>query len=246
VRAPDSVRLFILQHSHSRHAKVYRDVSDLKSYLSGDAIATYIRRVGVNEPDVLRRLREETAPRPDARMQIAPEQGQFFRVLLTAIRARKALEIGVFTGYSSIATALALPPDGRLIACDRSEEYTQVARRYWKEAGVEQKIELRLGPAARTMRSLLSQGEAETFDFVFIDADKTGYDEYYELSLQLVRQGGLIALDNTLRYGDVLDDSVSDADIVAIRALNEKLHRDSRAVSVLLPIADGLTLASKL
>jgi predicted O-methyltransferase YrrM len=221
-------------------------VSNAKSFLSGEAITSYIRAVGVNEPDVLRRLREETASYPNAQMQITPEQGQFFRVLLGALGARKTLEIGVFTGYSSIVTALALPADGRVVACDSSEEYTQVARRYWKEAGVEGKIELRLGPAAESMRALLAEGGAESFDFVFIDADKTGYDAYYEMALQLVRRGGLIALDNILRRGDVLDDEKRDDDVAAIRALNEKLHRDGRVVSVLLPLADGLTLASKL
>jgi len=221
-------------------------VSNGKSYLSTAAITDYIRAVGVNEPDVLRRLREETASRPDAVMQISPEQGQFFRVLLGAIKARKTLEIGVFTGYSSIVTALALPPDGRVVACDSSEEFTRVARRYWKEAGVEQKIELRLGPAAQSMRALLSEGAGETFDFVFIDADKASYDVYYELALNLLRRGGLIALDNMLRRGDVLDAEIQDEDVAAIRALNEKLHNDRRIVSVLLPLADGVTLALKL
>lgn len=228
-----------------RYAKV-KKVSAAKNYLSGDAIAAYVRAIGLNEPDVLRRLREETAPYPNARMQISPEQGQFFRVLLGAIEARKTLEIGVFTGYSSIVAALALPPDGRVVACDSSEEYTRVARRYWKEAGVADKIELRLGPAADSMRALLEEGAAETFDFAFIDADKTGYDVYYEHALRLVRGGGVIALDNMLRYGDVIDTKVRDADVIAIRALNEKLHKDDRVLSVLLPLADGLTLAWKL
>lgn len=221
-------------------------MSQDKSYLSGEAITNYIRAVGVNEPDVLRRLREETASLPDARMQITPEQGQFFRVLLGAIAARKTLELGVFTGYSSIVTALALPADGRVVACDTSEEFTRVARRYWKEAGVEEKIELRLGPAADSMRALLTEVGRETFDFVFIDAEKTGYDLYYELALELVRRGGVIALDNMLRRGDVLDADKMDDDVLAIRALNEKLHNDRRILSVLLPIADGLTLALKL
>jgi len=217
-----------------------------KNYLVSDAIADYIRTVGVNEPDVLRRLREETATYPNAQMQITPEQGQFFRVLLGAIGARKTLEIGVFTGYSSIATALALPPDGRVVACDSSEEFTRVAQRYWKEAGVADKIELRLGPAAATVRALLKEGAGETFDFAFIDADKARYDEYYELALQLIRPRGLIVLDNMLRRGEVLDSNVNDDDVAAIRALNKKLHNDPRILAVLLPLADGLTLALKL
>jgi predicted O-methyltransferase YrrM len=221
-------------------------VAQAKSYFSGEAITGYIRALSVEEPEVLRRLRDETAAYPNPQMQISPEQGQFFRVLLAVIGARKTLEIGVFTGYSSIVAALALPPDGRVIACDSSEEFTRVARRYWKEAGVENKIELLLGPAAESLRALLNQGAAGTFDFVFIDADKAGYDLYYELSLELVRRRGLIVLDNMLRRGDVLDSNVRDEDVTAIRALNEKLHSDSRVVSVLTPLADGITLAVKL
>lgn len=221
-------------------------MAQAKSYFSGEAITGYIRALSVEEPEVLRRLRDETAAYPNPQMQISPEQGQFFRVLLAVIGARKTLEIGVFTGYSSIVAALALPPDGRVIACDSSEEFTRVARRYWKEAGVENKIELLLGPAAESLRALLNQGAAGTFDFVFIDADKAGYDLYYELSLELVRRRGLIVLDNMLRRGDVLDSNVRDEDVTAIRALNEKLHSDSRVVSVLTPLADGITLAVKL
>lgn len=221
-------------------------MSSTKSYFSGEAITAYIRAVGVDEPDVLRRLREETARLPDSQMQITPEQGQFFRVLLGAIGARQTLEIGVYTGYSSLVTALALPRDGKVVACDRSEEFTKTARRYWKEAGVDHKIDLRLGPAADTLRALLDEGAGETFDFVFIDADKTGYDLYYELSLKLVRRQGLIVLDNMLRRGDVINTEIGDADVAAIRALNEKLRSDPRVVSVLLPLADGLTLATRL
>ncbi len=220
-------------------------MSDTKSYLAGEAITKYVREVGVNEPDVLRRLREETAPHPQAQMQISPEQGQFFRVLLGSIGARKTLEVGVFTGYSSIIAAMALPADGRVVACDFSEEFTSVARRYWKEAGVEQKIELRLGPAVETLQHLIREGAAGTFDFAFLDAEKTEYDAYYELALKLVRQGGLIALDNMLWHGQVLEPESEDAGTIAIQKLNEKIHRDSRVVAVLLPIADGVTLARK-
>lgn len=221
-------------------------MSSTKNYLAGDEIINYVRTVGVNEPEVLRRLREETARYPNAQMQITPEQGQLFRVLLGATGARKGLEIGVFTGYSSIATALALPSDGQVIALDASEEFTQVARRYWKEAGVQDKIELRLGPAAETLRALLNEGAAGTFDFAFIDADKASYDTYYEFALELVRHHGLIAIDNTLWRGEVLDSNARDADVVALRALNQKLHGDRRVASVLMPIGDGLTLALKL
>jgi caffeoyl-CoA O-methyltransferase len=221
-------------------------VSQSKNYLAGDAIIEYVRSVGVNEPEVLRRLREETARYPNAQMQITPEQGQLFRVLLGAIGARKALEIGVFTGYSSTATALALPPDGQVVALDSSEEFTRMARRYWKEAGVEGKIDLRLGPAAETLQALLGEGAAGTFDFAFIDADKASYDVYYELALKLVRSQGLIAIDNTLWRGEVLDGGTRDRDVVALRALNQKLHGDGRVASVLLPVGDGLTLALKL
>ena len=217
-----------------------------KDYLSGAALSRYVRTWGVREIDVVRRLREETAVHPQGNMQIAPEQGQFLQVLLGAIGARNTLEVGVFTGYSTTVTALALPSDGRVIACDLSEEFTSIARRYWKEAGVEHKIELRLGPAAQTLRTLLEEHRAETFDFTFIDADKSSYDLYYELALELTRRGGLIALDNTLWHGRVLDSHSQDADVLAIQALNRKIHTDSRVVAVLLPIADGMTLARKL
>lgn len=217
-----------------------------KDYLSGATLNTYIRTFGVSETDVLRRLREETALHPKGNMQIAPEQGQFLQVLVGAIGARNALEVGVFTGYSSIVTAMALPPDGHLVACDRSEEFTSIARRYWKEAGVEQKIELRLGPAAESLKTLLEEHRAETFDFTFIDADKCSYELYYELALELTRKCGLIAMDNTLWHGRVLDSDSQDADVLAIQRLNRKIHNDSRVQAVLLPIADGMTLARKL
>lgn len=216
-----------------------------KHYLAGEALTNYIRSVSVNESDLLRRLREETASHPRAIMQIPPEQGQFFQLLVKLIQAKKTLEVGVFTGYSSLATALALPPDGKLVACDLSEEYTSIAKRYWKEAGVENKITLRIGPAAETLEALLQEGAANSFDFTFIDADKTGYDRYYELALQLVRPGGLIALDNMLRHGEILDKNTQDPDTLALQALNRKLAKDERVVISLLSIADGVTLALK-
>ena len=208
-------------------------------------LTRYIRSVTLREPEVLSRLREETAKLPNAIMQIAPEQGQFMGMLIRLLGAKLTLEVGVFTGYSSTSVALALPEDGRIIACDVSPEYTSVARRYWREAGVEHKIDLRLAPAVETLDALLAEGRTGAFDFAFIDADKENYDRYYERALKLLRPGGLIAVDNVLWHGKVLDDSVQDADTRAIRALNEKLHGDERVWLSLLSIGDGLTLACK-
>ena len=210
-----------------------------------DALWDYMRRVTLREPDVLRRLREETAGHPQANMQISPEQGQFMALLMQLMGARRTLEIGVFTGYSSLAVALALPDDGRIIACDVSEEYTAIARRYWREAGVDRRIDLRLRPALETLDNLIATGQGNTFDFAFIDADKGNYANYYERALVLVRPGGLIAIDNVLWYGRVIDPAVKDADTRAIRAFNEKLHGDQRVWLSMLPVRDGLTLASK-
>jgi predicted O-methyltransferase YrrM len=211
------------------------------------ALMDYVRTVGINEPEVLKRLREETALRPDASMQITPEQGQLMQVLLAAIGAKRVLEVGVFTGYSSTAMALTLPEDGRLVACDCNEEFTNIARRYWSEAGVQHKIDLRLGPALKTLHALLDEEEAEeSFDFVFIDADKKAYGAYYELALRLTRQRGIIAFDNTLWHGRVLDETSHDPDVAAIQELNRKIRTDGRVLAVLLPIADGMTIALKL
>jgi caffeoyl-CoA O-methyltransferase len=178
-------------------------------------------------------------------MQIAPDQGQFMALLIRLIGAKKALEVGVFTGYSSLCIALALPPDGKLIACDISEEYTSIAKRYWQKAGVTDRIDLRIAPALETLDQLLVAGQANTFDFAFIDADKENYTNYYERALQLVRPGGLIAVDNVLWGGAVADPSVQDESTQAIRAFNQKLHRDERVSLSLVTIADGLTLAMK-
>jgi len=205
----------------------------------------YIRQVSLREPDVLRRLREETASHPHVSCQIAAEQGQFMDLLIRLMGAKRTLEVGTFTGYSSTAVALALPDEGRLVACDISDEWTAVARRYWREAGVEHKIELRLGPAIPTLDRLLAEGRAGTFDFAFIDADKTNYDGYYERALQLARRGGLIAIDNVLWHGRVNDPEVNETDTLAVRALNRKLHRDERVWLSMVPIGDGLTLACK-
>lgn len=196
------------------------------------------------EPPVLARLRAETAKLPSAGMQISPEQGRLMALLVELVGARRCLEVGVFTGYSSTVVALALPPDGKLVACDRSEEWTAIARRYWEEAGVASKIELRLGDAVQTLDELAS-GEKGSFDFAFIDADKTGYDVYYERCLELLRPGGLLAVDNTLWGGKVADQSVNDESTRAVRALNAKVRGDARVSSSLVPIGDGLLLVRK-
>jgi caffeoyl-CoA O-methyltransferase len=210
-----------------------------------DELAEYIRAFSLREPELLGRLRQETAALPRGSMQITPEQGQFFSLLIQMLNAKDTLEIGVFTGYSSIAVALALPSDGKLIACDISDEYTQVARRYWKEAGVTNKIELHLGPALKTLDGLIADGAAGSFDFVFIDADKQGYDAYYERSLVLLRSGGVLAIDNVLWHGQVADPQATDPDTNAIRDLNAKVASDDRVIASMLPIGDGLTLALK-
>jgi len=205
----------------------------------------YLLSVSLREPEILRQLRQETARHSLAVMQIAPEQGQFMALLVQLLGATKTLEVGVFTGYSSLCVALALPANGKVVACDVSEEYTRVARRYWQLAGVADKIELRLAPALDTLAQLLADGQAETFDFAFIDADKVNYEGYYERSLQLVRPGGLIAIDNVLWSGRVADPQFQDKSTLAIRALNNKLHNDQRVTLSIVPIADGLTLALK-
>ena len=214
-----------------------------KSYLLDSKIHDYILASSVRESDILRRLREETAALPNAIMQIPPEQGQLFALLMGVLEARKTLDIGVFTGYSSLAVALALPRGGRVVACDLSAEYTAIARRYWEEAEVHEKIELRLGPAEDILLELVRVGEERTFDFAFIDADKTGYARYYELCLRLVRRGGLIALDNMLQKGRVLDPTDRDEATEAIRAINRVIAKDERVLPVMLPVADGITLA---
>ncbi|GAB1544241.1 class I SAM-dependent methyltransferase [Scytonema sp. NUACC21] len=206
----------------------------------------YLLSVSVREPEILTKLRQETAQHPMSRMQIAPEQGQLLSLLIQLLGAKKTLDIGVFTGYSSLVVAMALPPGGKVIACDVSQEYTAIARRYWQQAGVADKIELHIAPAAETLDRLLAQGEGETFDFTFIDADKSNYDNYYERAIKLVRPGGLIAIDNVLWSGRVADSQVQDNRTNHIRAFNQKLHQDQRVTISLLPIADGLTLALKL
>ena len=205
----------------------------------------YLQSVSLREPEILTQLRQETAQHPMGRMQIAPEQGQFIALLVQLMGAKKTLELGVFTGYSSLAVALALPPEGKVVACDVSEEYTAIACRYWQQAGVADKIDLHIAPALETLERLLAAGQAGTFDFAFIDADKSNNEGYYSLSLQLLRPGGLIAIDNVLWSGRVADPQVQDNRTNKIRALNQKLHQDLQVTLSLLPIADGLTLALK-
>ena len=211
-----------------------------------DEMADYIREVTLREPEPLRRLREETEDHPRASMQTSPEQGQFLHLMARVTGARKTLEVGVFMGYSSTWVALALPPGGKIIACDLSEEYTARARRTWREAGVEDRIELRLGPALETLDRLLADGQAGSFDFAFIDADKGNYANYYERAFALLRPGGLIAVDNVLWDGLVIDPNDHDSDTEAIRAFNRKLHADRRVALSMATMGDGLTLACKL
>jgi len=210
-----------------------------------DTLHRYLLDVSLREPDVMRRLRDETAQHPESDMQIAPEQGQFMQLLVRMLQARKTLEVGTFTGYSALAVALALPDDGQLVACDVSEDYTRIGQRYWAEAKVDHKIDLRIAPAVETLDALLDDGHAGTFDFAFIDADKTQYGAYYDRSIDLVRSGGLILLDNVLRHGRVVDPDPDDASTHAIVQLNERIYGDERVHLSMIPVADGLTLALK-
>ena len=210
-----------------------------------DRTFEYLLAHSLREPPALAALRAETASHPKVNMQIAPEQGQFMQMLVRLVGARRAIEVGVFTGYSSLAVMLAMPKDGRLLALDISEEYTAVARRHWQAAGVADRIELVIAPAADTLDARLAQGEAGSYDFAFIDADKTGYLAYYERLLTLVRPGGLIVVDNTLWSGEVANPANVDRDTVALRKFNDALHRDSRIDLALLPVGDGLTLARR-
>lgn len=210
-----------------------------------DEIYDYLLDVSLREPAVLKELREVTAELPNARMQISPEQGQFMGLLVRLMAARRCLEIGVYTGYSSLAVALSLPGDGSVTACDVNEEYTAVAREFWERAGVSDRIDLRLAPAADTLDDLVSDGAAGSFDFAFIDADKSSYPIYYERCLELLRPGGLIAVDNTLWSGRLVDERDQQPDTIALRDFNRALHADQRVDLSLVPIGDGLTLARK-
>ncbi len=210
-----------------------------------DPLYDYLLTVSLRDRPVLKRLREETAALPEANMQIAPEQGQFMALLVELIAARRTIEVGTFTGYSALCVALALPPGGTIIACDVSEDFTSIARRYWQEAGVAQKIDLRLAPALETLDALIAGDEAGRFDFAFIDADKENYGAYYERCLTLLRPGGLIAVDNVLWGGSVINPDKTDSDTEAIRALNLQILADDRVSPSLVPIGDGLMLARK-
>ena len=209
-----------------------------------DTLYQYLLDHSLREHPEQAALREATRTHPRAGMQISPEQGQFMSLLVKLIGARRTIEIGTFTGYSALTVALALPADGKILACDISEEYTAIGKPYWQRAGVADRIELVIAPAVQTLDARIAAGEAGGYDFAFIDADKEGYDDYYERCLQLVRQGGLIAFDNTLWGGDVAR-AAEDADTRALQALNDKLHRDERIDMAMLPIGDGLTLARR-
>lgn len=209
-----------------------------------DTLYDYLLAHSLREHTEQAALREATRTHPRANMQISPEQGQFMALLVKLLGARRCIEIGVFTGYSALSVALALPEDGKILACDISEEYTSIGKPYWQRARVAHKIDLQLAPASETLDARLNAGEAGTYDFAFIDADKTGYDAYYERCLKLLRSGGLIAIDNVLWGGDVARPA-QDADTRALQALNDKLHGDERIDLSMLPIGDGLTLARK-
>ena len=211
-----------------------------------EKLREYLLNVSVKESEILRELREETAQMEYSAMQISPEQGAFMSFLVELIHAKRTLEIGVFTGYSALVVAMALPEDGIVTACDVSEEWANVGMKYWKKAQVEDKIDLRIAPALKTLDQLLSEGKQGTYDFAFIDADKIEYQGYFDKSLELLRIGGLIAIDNVLWGGSVIDDSIQDSSTKAIRKFNKKLYQDERVSISMVPIGDGLTLARKL
>ena len=217
-----------------------------QSICLSDRLYQYLIANSVREADILTKLREETAQHPLVNMQVSPEQGQLMGLLVQSIGAKKCLEVGVFTGYSALVVALNLPDDGRLIACDISDEFTSIARRYWQEAGVSEKISLHIAPALETLDRLLANGESDTFDFAFIDADKNNYAAYYDRCFKLVRQGGLILVDNVLWYGRVADPAMNtDTRTQAIKQINQQIYHDDRVQISLIPIGDGLTIARK-
>ncbi len=216
-----------------------------KSLRIDDALEAYLAALLPEEPAVLARLREETSRLEAASMQIGRDQGRFMTLLLCCLGARRTIEVGVFTGYSTLITALALPNTGRIVACDINRQWTEIALRYWREAGVADKIDLRIGPAADTLDTMLAGGNGESYYFAFIDADKPGYDYYYERCLALLRPGGVIAIDNALWGGSVANSAKNSEDTQAIRALNEKISRDPRVEAYLAPVGDGVHLAWK-
>jgi len=211
-----------------------------------EPIYQYLLDNSLRETEASKTLRKETLRLAEARMQISPEQGQFMALLIQMMGAERAIEVGTFTGYSALVVALALPETGQLVACDLSEEWTSIGKPFWAADGVAHNIDLRIAPAIDTLNALLADGEAGQFDFAFIDADKGNYVTYYELCLSLIRPGGVIAVDNVLWSGDVADPRVTDTDTEAIRALNQRIHRDERVTMSMVPIGDGLTLVRKL
>jgi predicted O-methyltransferase YrrM len=217
----------------------------LKPLVITESLHRYVIENSVHENEVMARLRNENLHHPLPDMPISPEQGQLLQLLTRAMGFRRTIEVGVFTGYSSLSVALAMPPEGRVLACDVNEEWTTTARRYWNEAGVAHKIDLRLGPALATLDELIRAGESGRFDFAFIDADKANYLNYYERAVALVRPGGLIGIDNTLWYGKVVDETQQDPDTKAVRALNRRVYEDNRVFAAMIPISDGFTLALK-
>jgi len=219
-------------------------MSSRNAYIA-DEIYGYILDNSLREPPILEKLRRQTQEMPEGMMQISPDQGQFMGLVVRLTGARRVVEVGTFTGYSSTVMALALPADGHLVACDESAEYTDIAARYWREAGVADRIELRLGPAVGSLDALLTEGAAGSFDIAFIDADKVNYAAYYERCLELLRPGGLVMIDNVLWGGRTADAEVDDESTAAIRALNAAIHRDERVDCSLLSVGDGLTLACK-
>jgi caffeoyl-CoA O-methyltransferase len=218
----------------------------IKRSLLPDAVERYVAQIATKETEIQQRLRKQTEKLPDATMQLGPDQGAFLAWLVQLIRARYALEIGTFTGFSALTVAMALPPGGKLVACDISEEWTSIGQPYWKEAGVAEKIDLRIGPAAATLKELKDEFGKNSFDFAFIDADKAAYDLYYEACLELVRSEGIIALDNVLRGGNVADRKVNDNATRLMRELNLKIRDDKRVSSVMLTLGDGITVVRKL
>ncbi len=216
-------------------------MSTRSTFLPAD-VYRYLLEVSSREPEILARLREATASRPEAEMQISPEHGQFMALLVRLIGARRCIEIGTYTGYSALAVALALPADGKLIASDISEEWTSIGRRFWREAGVEARIELRVQPGLKTLDELIAEGGRDAYDFAFVDADKPNYVNYYEKLLELIRPGGLIAVDNTLAVSGAPIIHQSGAHVRGLRAFNDHVHRDERVELSMLPIGEGLTL----
>lgn len=217
-----------------------------KTTFLNDDLYQYLCDKSLREPEILRELRQATANMSSSSMQISPEQGQLMRLLIKLTNAKKTLEVGVYTGYSALSVAMTLPDNGRIVACDINEEWTQMARQYWRKAGIAKKIDLRIAPAEQTLTTMVENGESQSYDFAFIDADKANYDSYYELCLELLRPGGLIMIDNTLWDGLVIDTTDQRNSTVAIRALNDKLLMDERILLSLLPIGDGVTIALKL